>query len=215
MMLSLCAFGKRIEDYYLTNLFTSKNSDTSSNPLISFSSSWASTKYQYCNTGASVYYLTDDEKKVIWILNMVRANPTLFLESVLLNPKSKYFKNVKKRNAYDLSLLNTLKKAIPNSNFLISDQSAFRSAKCHAISSGVEGYIGHQRIDSSCLSDYFGECCTYGFSDPLSIVMSLLLDYDVPNLSHREICLSKDYSKLGVSIQPHRTYKINAVLDFK
>ena len=49
----------------------------------------------------------------------------------------------------------------------------------------------------------------------LEIILSLLIDHDVPSLGHREICLSPEFKSVGVSVQPHNSkYNQNAVLDF-
>lgn len=189
--------------------------DSIINPLGIFSKEWIAEKYSACNTAKEVNYYSTSEKEIIQILNMIRMNPELFLNSVLLNPSSPYYKIQANRNQYDLSLIETLKKIRPNYRLLIPDKNAYISAKCHAEYSGKTGYVGHERINSNCTKDFYGECCSYGYSDALSILMALLLDYNVPSLGHREICLSTDFSSIGVSIQSHKIYDFNAVLDFK
>jgi hypothetical protein len=42
--------------------------------------------------------------------------------------------------------------------------------------------------------------------------MDLLIDEGVPSLGHR-IILFKPHTQIGVSIQPHKKYRWNAVLD--
>ena len=189
--------------------------DTSQNPLNKFSAEWNNSIYMDCNTAADENYLSFEEKNTIWILNMARRNPTLFLSSVLLNPACPFYKELKKRNSYDLSLIKKLKTLPSNPTPLIPDHNAYVSAQCHAYSSGLKGYVGHNRINSNCKADFFGECCKYGYNDALSIILDLLLDYGVPSLGHREICLSTGYSYIGVAIEKHTRYTYNAVLDFK
>lgn len=185
------------------------------NPLIAYSFKWNDKKYNDINTASLSKFLTPKEKEIIWILNMIRFNPSLVAESLLENPDSKFYVKQSSRNHYYTSLLYTLKKLEPNLNPLQPDSLAFRSAKCHAITSGKTGYVGHDRKRNECEKDFFGECCDYGHEDPLDIVMALLLDYDVPSLGHRDICLSELYTSIGPSIQPHKKYRYNAVLDFK
>jgi uncharacterized protein YkwD len=112
------------------------------------------------------------------------------------------------------SLVDTLRKLKPLS-LLTPDSLCFASARCHAISSGLSGYVGHERKTAECAANrnFYAECCDYGHSDPLGIVMSLIIDQGVPSLGHRYACLGS-YSKIGVSIQPHKNYSFNAVLDF-
>lgn len=184
-----------------------------SNPLSSFSSMWNTAKFNSLNTAKEVAYMTQQEKDVIWILNQVRHSPQLFLQTVLLNPKSQFYLVPSKRNYYFNSLIKDLKKAKSVSEPLIADEEAFTSAQCHAVESGKVGYVGHDRLNN-CNSKFNGECCSYGYSDPMQIVMQLLIDNNVPSLGHRIICLSPDYRSVGVSIQSHTQYEYNAVIDF-
>jgi uncharacterized protein YkwD len=41
-----------------------------------------------------------------------------------------------------------------------------------------------------------------------------LIDDDVPSLGHRIICLDKEYTRVGVSVQPHKNWDVVAVLNF-
>lgn len=204
---------------YASNLnvsyFDFKYSDTVTNPLAEFDTEWTNSAYDNCNTAKSITYLTQEEKDIIWVLNMARLNPQLFLKSLLLNPNSGFFKNVADRNNYDKSLIQTLKLMKPVTSFLQPDQSCYESAQCHAYYSGKKGYVGHNRINSKCKKDFYGECCQYGASSSVDIIMDLLLDYGVPSYGHRDICLSEEYHFIGSSIQPHSTYEYNTVIDFK
>jgi hypothetical protein len=149
-------------------------------------------------------YMTKKEMEVIQYLNVARMYPLWFIQFAnLTNPET----------SYEISLVNKLKtmKTIPEP--LLTDSIEWSNAKCHAISSGVEGYIGHDRR-GNCKKTFFGECCDYGNEDALEIVKSLLIDEDIPSLGHRNICLDQSFKKIGVSIQPHKTYRVNAVLDF-
>jgi hypothetical protein len=176
-------------------------------PLASYSPDWNDARYLKCNTAAKANYMTDAEKEVIYVLNLARMNPVLFANTV-----------VKKYPAYHSdyysSLLDTMLKLKPI-KLLYPDSLCFAGALCHAINSGAEGYVGHTRSTSECRKKWYynGECCDYGHNKPLDIIMSLLIDEDVPSLGHRDICLS-GYKKIGVSIQFHKTYRYNAVLDF-
>jgi len=187
-------------------------SDTIS-PLSSFSAEWNRAEYRVCNTAAGVNYLSEEEKTTIYILNLARMNPPLFAKTVVkaypdyageesLN-QSEYFRGL-------LTFLNK-KSAMP---LLYPERTLFESARCHATTSGEAGYVGHNRRTQGCkkLETFLGECCQYGYKDPLSIIMDLLIDEDVPSLGHR-IILFKPHKQIGVSIQPHKRYRWNAVLD--
>ena len=185
------------------------------NPLAKFSNEWNKEEYGKFNTAKDIKYLSNTERNVIWILNMVRRNPVLFLNSVLLDPKSDVFKTPKERSSYYNSLVADLKILTPNQTPLMPDSNLFVSAKCHAYESGKTGYVGHDRKKNSCIEDFYGECCYYGLDDPFVIVISLLIDEKIRSLGHRKIMLSNQYSLIGVSNQPHIDYGTNAVLDFK
>lgn len=182
-------------------------------PLASYSDEWNKPVYRDLNTARDSNYLTGMEKDLIWILNMIRQDPKLFLKTVVLNPKSEYYRKPEYRNNYFNSLVSDLQKQAPNKSPLRPDRSLFQSAFCHAMNSGKTGYVGHDR-KWECNTRFAGECCSYGFDDALDIIMQLLIDDGVPSLGHRSICLNPEYDELGISIQQHSVYSYNAVLDF-
>ena len=183
-------------------------------PLSDFSKSWEQPKYQQCNTAAGVSYMSDSEKKVIYILNLARMDPQLFCTTVLKHYPEVYTMVDYKNSSYFSSLVATLTKQAPLT-ILTPDSSCYASAWCHSSTSGKIGYVGHTRQTTECesLKHFMGECCDFGNSSALDIVMSLLIDQDVESLGHRQICLG-DYTKIGVSIQPHTQYTVMSTLDF-
>jgi hypothetical protein len=188
--------------------------DSSVNPLASFSPLWNAKVYNECNTAENVSYMTANEKQVIWILNMVRLNPKLFLTTVLLNPKNKKYQKKEFRNRYFKSLIEDFKIQQPNNDFLTPDSLMYASAYCHAYQSGQVGYIGHDRSFSGCQSSFYGECCEYGNEEPIYMLLNLLIDEGISSLGHRKVCLKQEFQSVGVSMQPHKGYGINTVLDF-
>lgn len=184
-------------------------------PLAAYSKIWNDKKYSICNTAANTTYLSKAEKEAIYILNLVRANPVLFTKTVLLKyPAVSGNGYLAEDSFYFISLVNTLKNMDPL-GILYPDEKCFESAKYHAIASGIAGYVGHERKTkaSKAKKYYNAECCDYGNADPLEMVLSLLIDEGIPSLGHRDIFLS-NYSKIAVSIQPHKRYGTNAVFDF-
>jgi uncharacterized protein YkwD len=175
-------------------------------PFASYSEAWNDPKYAMANTAATADYMSDSEKQVIYLLNLVRMNPKLFCETVLKeHPVSSGYYN---------SLVNTLNAQEPLS-ILYPDSLCFISAQCHAVQSGQTGYTGHDRTrECERLQHFMGECCQYGYEDALNILLDLLIDEDVPSLGHRNICLGERYKQLGVAIRPHTTYRYNTVMDF-
>ncbi|RYD72677.1 MAG: CAP domain-containing protein [Sphingobacteriales bacterium] len=182
-------------------------------PLAGFSAEWNNQVYAECNTAETANYMTADEKELIHILNLARKNPTLFASTVVAKFPSFSGDNSLGGNSYFKSLMATLQQTNPLP-ILRPNEVLFKSAFCHAETSGKSGYVGHDRQTAACEKSekYFGECCDYGHNKPLDIIMALLIDKDVPSLGHRKICLGS-YATIGVSIQPHKTYRFTSVLD--
>lgn len=184
-------------------------------PLSSFSEEWNDSKYAICNSAADVDYLNEEEKSLIHILNLARTNPTLFANTVITKYVNSRDQIYLLNNKYIKSLLATMKNLKPG-GILEPNKKCFTSASCHAQTSGSSGYTGHDRKNNKCEKNsyYFGECCDYGHDKALDILMALLIDENIASLGHRKICLDPSYKTIGVSIQPHKTYSYNAVLDF-
>jgi hypothetical protein len=166
---------------------------------------WNDEKYLAANSAENEDYLSQQEKDVFYYLNLVRMNPPLFADTYFLKHVGQ------PDDEYEISLYEELKSMEPLP-CLQPSKHCWESAKCHAISAGEKGYVGHDR--DGCDSYFWGECCQYGPSDPLAIILQLLIDRGVESLGHRRICLGS-YYELGVSIQPHNVYGSNAVLDFR
>jgi hypothetical protein len=93
------------------------------------------------------------------------------------------------------------------------DQKCWESAECHSTTIGKAGLVTHER-QKGCVAYFSGECCHYGRSDALEIIIDLLIDRNVESLGHRNICLGS-YSFLGISMKPHITWSVNTTLDFE
>ncbi len=184
-------------------------------PLASFSNEWNDAVYNRANTAADAGYMTTGERNVIHILNLLRMNPALFLKTVVRKYPSMSIYQSLETSSYFISLINTLQQQKPLP-VLILNEKCYRSANCHAITSGKKSYVGHDRLSDECKNNqYFsGECCSYGYKAAIDIVLTLLIDKDVPDLGHRNALLG-DYKSCGVSIQPHLKYGFNAVIDFQ
>lgn len=198
----------------ITGLTTNKTiTHNSMSPLGDFSEEWNDPKYRVCNTAAEVTYMNEEEKNVIYILNLARYNPKLFCATVV-KQYPEFSDNAELINiTYYQSLITTMN-SMKRLALLQPDPDCFASAQCHAYNTGITGEVGHDRTESCRNRLYYnGECCDYGHSDALDIVMSLLIDYAVPSLGHRYICFG-NYRTIGVAIQPHKTWDTTAVLDF-
>jgi uncharacterized protein YkwD len=165
-------------------------------------------KYNFNDTltAKKTEWLSLKERELVYWLNYARLNPKMFCMKYIY---PKYTRD--SNNVYIATLMDYMltMKPVPA---LFPDKKLYESAKCHAVSMGKEGLTGHKRIEG-CHSSFSGECCSYGLSDPREIVIQLLIDEDVTSLGHRYICLGT-YSKIGISIKPHKYWGTNAVLDF-
>jgi len=165
-------------------------------------------KYNFKDTNSAkkTEWLSPKEKELMYWLNYARLNPKEFCIKYIY---PQYLRD--SNNVYIATLMDYMlnMKPVPA---LFPDKNLFESARCHAESMGKAGLIGHGRRDG-CKSSFSGECCSYGLSSPLEIVLQLLVDEGISSLGHRYICLGV-YSKIGVSIKPHKTYGTNTVLDF-
>jgi hypothetical protein len=184
-------------------------------PLAAYSSEWNNEKYLVCNTAAKADYMSANEKELIYVLNLARMNPVLFANSVVKKFPNKIGEEQLRKSAYYNSLLDSMVKMKPLS-LLYPDEACYTSAACHAKTTGADGSVGHDRSDDCRAKMRFSaECCDYGHSSAVDIIMSLLVDEGVKSLGHRKICLWPYYEKIGVSIQPHKIYRFTAVLDFQ
>lgn len=200
--------------FMMFSLFFAPLSLRAGNPLASFSPAWTNAMYAKANTGANARYLSAQEKEVLAILNMVRMNPPLFANTVLKKFPNRSFEMDIAQSAEFNSLMQALLRMKPLP-LLQPDSLCWVSARCHAQSTGKAGYVGHDRISEACnqLMHYSGESCHYGYTEPVDMITSLLIDKGVPSLGHRNMLLGS-YSKLGPAIAPHATYNTTLVLNF-
>lgn len=171
---------------------------------------WKSSSYAIADVARGVSYLSEEEKEFYKLWNLFRLNPQLFLKTYL---KDIYNSPVDQRTSYEQSLVEDIMKARPKT-IVRPDSKLFESAKCHAVQSGIKGYVGHSRTAyaASCPKVYMAECCSYGNLDALGHLRNLLVDEGVESLGHR-IALMGDYQYAGVSFQPHKGYTENVVID--
>lgn len=200
----------------IVNGSTAQNSSSPApvSPLAAYSSEWNKPEYRLCNTASKAVYMSEKEKMVIYVLNLVRVNPALFAKTVVAQYPALSGKDELTKDPYYQSLLTTLQ-ALSPLPLLADNEKCYQSAYCHAVQSGKTGYVGHNRQTAECENKkyFFGECCDYGNDNPVEIILTLLIDKDIASLGHRKILLGK-YTSAGVSIQPHKTYRYNTVLDF-
>jgi hypothetical protein len=174
---------------------------------------WDSVIIAKANTAANVDYMSSEEKLVILITNLARVDGPLFSETFL-----KMYLEGEKTNKYSKSLYRELKN-VKGLQALYPEKDLYKAAEGHAIKSGKNGQVGHQGFDARfkpLMKKYnsVAENCAYGFDKAVDISVQLLVDKDIPSLGHRINMLNPDFNSVGVSIQPHKKYRYNCVMDF-
>jgi hypothetical protein len=178
---------------------------------------WDKPEYLWAATTINASYLTDDEKDIIYLMNLARLNPKLFNNTFVKT----YLKEGPK-TSYERSLVSFLDNCKPVQLLYPSGQLS-QAAAYHAKDMGEKDMTGHtssdrtsfpKRLKRYWVDPYVGENCSYGPNDPLDIVMQLMIDEGVPNLGHRVNIFTADYFFTGVSVAPHKTYRWNSVMDF-
>jgi len=180
---------------------------------------WTESDFLAANTGKDNEYLSDQEKQIVYYMNIARMNPLMFYHVYLKD----FLKSGASRTSYVKSLEETLLGMTPI-KALHTSKDLFDEAFKHATDMGKTGRKGHNSLQGRNLKqrfetlqksyNAFGENCDYGNSDALGIVFSLLIDEEVKNLGHRKNILNPVYNTVGVSIQPHKKAEWNCVMDF-
>jgi hypothetical protein len=168
-----------------------------------------------CNTARHITTLSNTEKEVILFTNLVRYNPSLFLEKVA-KPfiEHCYLKHIEydPRGGHIESLYEDLKRT-PPVPLLKTEPVLNETAADHAGYCSRTGSIGHdnfkqrwETIKKKLGHIKAGENCNYlpsRFNNGLFHVISLLIDEDSPiHHGHREAILYKSYQYTGVAIRP-------------
>lgn len=177
---------------------------------------WDQDQIDMANTARDISYYTEDEKQVVQLMNLARLDGALFAKTFLTN----YLEaSGMPRNSYVNSLYRDLKQ-VKDLSVLIPKKDLSDIAKGHAVKSGQTGHVGHKdmtkRFEPVFGKSYFhmAENCSYGYADALDIVLTLLIDDGIRSLGHRKNILNPVYNSTGVSIQPHKDYRHNCVIDF-
>ncbi|MEC8033192.1 MAG: hypothetical protein VX119_07930 [Bacteroidota bacterium] len=167
---------------------------------------WTQEELRTANTTKEARtYMHSSERDIITVLNLARLYPQRFVELELTIEKEDYDYEYKRSLINHMLSMEPIRAVKPN-------QSMYQLARCWAKESGELGLTGHERIQ--CNDGFWAECCSYGHDNALGIVLQLLIDYDVPSLGHRMVCLSDDYTGVGATINNHSVWGYVSVLDF-
>ena len=167
------------------------------------------------NTAKDATYLSDDEKLVIFYINLARIDGQAFAEAYLSDLKGS-------SNSYEKSLLTDLAD-VKNRKLVIPNENLCKASKAHANDLNKSGKFQHDSSDGTKTFDrvkkyYKGgamaENIQAGPKDPFKIVRQLLIDNGTSSLGHRKNILNQTYVRIGVAIGPHPQYGSCCVQDF-
>jgi len=98
------------------------------------------------------------------------------------------------------------------------------SARLHVADQSLTGAIGHRGADGGSPWSRMaqtgqrigraGENISYGYSDPRTIVVTLIVDQGVPDHGHRRNIFSRDFKVAGSASGSHARYGAMCVIDF-
>lgn len=149
-------------------------------------------------------------------MNMARHDGPLFAKTFLKRYiEEKHLDN----SSYIRSLYRDLNR-VANRAPLLPEEDLTAVAQGHAQKSGEKGTTGHSGFNNRFEPllgnpyNHVGENCSYGYEKAIDIVISLLIDEGIKTLGHRNNILSPDFNSIGVAIRPHKTYRVNCVMDF-
>ena len=184
-------------------------------------SKWDVATLEKANSAKDAVGYSDEEKKVVYYMNLARLKPELFCKTYL----QKYMDSTKtKSTSFFASLKNDLQSKYKPMDILTVKQDLTDEAVDHAKDTGKKGNLGHFTSDGKSYDfrmkkiketySSYAENCDYGYNDALSIVIDLLIDDGQGTVEHRKNIMEKKYSYVGVSIQPHKKMKWTCVMDF-
>ena len=198
---------------FLIPVFISTSFITSQNEKYPFAK-WDEKTLQKAQAYTNDDIGSDNEKQMIYYCNLARLNPKLFAQTYV----QKYLDENNLESSWTKSLLRDLNK-FKKMDVLHYDKSLYNCAKAHAESNGKKGLEGHQNYNQrfkkyASQFAYNGENCDYGNENALDVVMSLLIDEDVPGAGHRMNILDKNFKYIGVAYAKHKKHEHNVVMCF-
>jgi hypothetical protein len=196
---------------------------------------WTPEELALANTAKNASYLTEEEKKIIFYMNLVRMDGLRFFDTFFQEFVDAHNKDMRKYSNYnDLKISRTDKyyrgleidlKYIKDIGLLYPDESLSYVSKQHGKDMSRHNIAGHNSFDGRTMVDRINkfypekamaENLAFGFSKGLANVSMLLLDKDVPDVGHRRNILNSTLGLniVGVSIQSHPLYRFASITDF-
>ena len=180
-----------------------------------------------------VNYLSKIENEIVKELNMARQNPkkyAKFLEQIKPYYEGKLFKrtgNVVIMTEEGVSAVEEAifyLKTVKPCSALYPSKGMSLGAKDHVLSQGPTGQTGHKGNNNSYANkrvnrygkwfNSIGENICYGQDQARDIVISLIVDDNVPNRGHRLTIFDYSYKYVGVAFGYHTKFRNMCVITF-
>lgn len=196
---------------------------------------WTEEELENANTAKNTSYLNEEEKKIVFYMNLARTDGEKFFNTFFQDFVNTYNADMQRYSNYDELRVNRKDKyyrglqqdlkGIKGLPLFSPDETLTWIAQQHAKDLSKNNLAGHNSSDGRTVKDriskYYagramGENLAFGFSKGLANVSMLLLDKNVPDLGHRKTILGTSYnlSLVGVNIRQHPSYKYCAAIDF-
>lgn len=196
---------------------------------------WSKEELSMANTATNVDYLSLEEQRIIFYMNLIRMDGQKFFNTYFKAFVKEHNQRMKKYSNYEELKINEydryyrgLKidlKNVKNFSLYYPDETLTYVALQHGKDMNRNNIAGHNSSDGRNPQDriakYYpnkamAENLAFGFVKGLDNVCMLLLDKGVPDLGHRKNMLntSNGLNIVGVSIQNHPTYKFSATINF-
>lgn len=197
--------------------------------------SWTEEELENANTARNVNYLTDEEKKIVFYMNLARTDGEKFFNTYFQDFVTAYNVDMQRYSNYDDLRVNKKDKyyrgleqdlrGVKGLPLFTADETLTAVAQQHGNDLSKHNIAGHNSSDGRTVKDriskYYprramAENLAFGFSKGLANVCMLLLDKNVPDLGHRKTILGTSYQlrEVGVYIRTHPGYRYCAVIDF-
>lgn len=172
---------------------------------------WSSELIEEIN---QITFMSDEEKTILYYLNKLRVNPPLFAKLYLSHRVWKSQSDEECYNyLFNITPIAPLKASID----------LYKSASLHAQDMALSNMTGHissnglnlkERLEDLKIDiNKIGENCSYGISNPLAIVLELLVD-ETDSKGHRRNLLDAQFTLIGIALQKHPYWAISCVQDF-
>ncbi|MES2837792.1 MAG: CAP domain-containing protein [Bacteroidota bacterium] len=180
---------------------------------------WDSVTVNKAKTADTADYMTQEEKDIVMLINLCRLKPQLFLETYV----TYYLDSAQiKETKWTRSLKQDIKRMKYAYPVLNVEEEIYNMAKDHAVAMGLKGKTGNgkwEKRTEELPRDKFGkfelgENIQYGDSNPLNIVMYLLIDEGSTTMQHRKNIFNPKFKFIGAAIEPHKKTEYNSVIDF-